>query len=68
MFFKKSFLEIKYFFIKLRKQNFKLKIFISSVSLKIKEACSLVRSLLFERIAIEEKKNYGLIRELKTQR
>lgn len=35
---------------------------------KIKEACALVRSLLIEKIAIEEKKNSELIRELKAQR
>lgn len=35
---------------------------------KIKEACSLVRSLLVERIAMEERKNSELIRELKLQR
>lgn len=35
---------------------------------KIKEACSLVRSLLIEKIAIEDKKNSELIRELKAQR
>lgn len=35
---------------------------------KIKDACSLVRSVLLEKIAIEEKKNSELIRELKAQR
>ncbi len=35
---------------------------------KIKEACSLVRSLLVEKIGMEEKKNSELIRELRAQR
>lgn len=35
---------------------------------KIKEACSLVRSVLIEKIAIEEKHNAELIKELRAQR
>lgn len=35
---------------------------------KIKEACSIVRSVLIERIAQEDKKNSNIIRELKSQR
>lgn len=35
---------------------------------KIKDACSLVRSVLIEKISIEEKKNLELIKELKAQR
>ncbi|HAG90473.1 MAG TPA: ArsR family transcriptional regulator [Bdellovibrionales bacterium] len=35
---------------------------------KIKDACSLVRSVLAEKIVLEEKKNSELIRELKAQR
>ncbi len=35
---------------------------------KIKDACALVRSLLLERIALEDKKNSELIRELRAQR
>lgn len=42
--------------------------YISLAFPKIKEACSLVRTLLIEKIAIEEKKNSELIRELKAQR
>lgn len=35
---------------------------------KIKEACSLVRSVLAERIVMEDKKNSELIKELRAQR
>lgn len=35
---------------------------------KIKEACSLVKSVLAEKIEMEEKKNSQLIKELKSQR
>jgi len=35
---------------------------------KIKDACSLVRSVLLDKIANEEKKNLEIIRELKAQR
>lgn len=35
---------------------------------KIKDACSLVKSVLIEKIANEEKKNSELIKELKNQR
>jgi len=35
---------------------------------KIKEACSLVRSVLVEKIALEEKQNADLIKKLKAQR
>lgn len=35
---------------------------------KIKDACSLVRSVLIEKIAQDEKKNSELIKELKAQR
>jgi len=35
---------------------------------KIKEACSLVRTILVEKISQEEKKNSALIKELKAQR
>jgi ArsR family transcriptional regulator, virulence genes transcriptional regulator len=35
---------------------------------KIKDACSLVRSVLIEKMAIEEKKTSELIKELKSQR
>ena len=35
---------------------------------KIKDACSLVRSVLLEKMAHEEKKNSELIKELKSQR
>ncbi len=35
---------------------------------KIKDACALVRSVLLERIALEEKHNAELIKELKAQR
>lgn len=35
---------------------------------KIKDACSLVRSVLLDKIANEEKKNSEIIRELKAQR
>ncbi|MGE0763747.1 MAG: ArsR/SmtB family transcription factor [Bdellovibrionales bacterium] len=35
---------------------------------RIKDACLLVRSVLIEKIAMEEKKNSELIRELKSQR
>lgn len=35
---------------------------------KIKEACALVRSVLIEKIAIEEKHNAELIKELRAQR
>lgn len=35
---------------------------------KIKDACSLVRSVLLEKIAIEEKQNSDLIKELRAQR
>jgi len=35
---------------------------------KIKDACSLVRSVLLEKMALEEKKNSELIKELKSQR
>lgn len=35
---------------------------------KIKEACTLVKSVLAEKIALEEKKNSELIRELRAQR
>ena len=35
---------------------------------KIKDACSLVKSLLVEKIALEEKKNSELIRELRAKR
>lgn len=35
---------------------------------KIKEACALVRSVLIEKIANEERKNSEIIRELKSQR
>jgi len=35
---------------------------------KIKDACSIVRSVLIEKIAQDEKKNSDIIRELKSQR
>lgn len=35
---------------------------------KIKDACTIVRSVLLEKIAQDEKKNLELIRELKSQR
>lgn len=35
---------------------------------KIKDACSLVKSLLIDKIALDEKKNLQIIRELKGQR
>ncbi len=35
---------------------------------KIKDACALVRSVLLEKIALEEKKNAELIKELRAQR
>ncbi len=35
---------------------------------KIKDACALVRSVLLEKIAFEEKQNSELIRELRAQR
>ena len=35
---------------------------------KIKDACALVRSVLLERIALEEKHNAELIKELRSQR
>lgn len=35
---------------------------------KVKDACSLVRSVLLEKIALEEKKNAELIKELRAQR
>lgn len=35
---------------------------------KIKDACSIVRTVLLEKIAQEEKKNLELIRELKSQK
>jgi ArsR family transcriptional regulator len=35
---------------------------------KIKDACALVRSVLVDKMAMEEKKNSELIRELKAQR
>lgn len=35
---------------------------------KIKEACSMVRSILHEKIALEEKQNAQLIKELRAQR
>jgi ArsR family transcriptional regulator, virulence genes transcriptional regulator len=35
---------------------------------KIKDACSLVRSVLLEKIALEDKHNSQLIRELRAQR
>lgn len=42
--------------------------YISLAIPKIKDACSLVRTLLVEKMAMEEKKNSELIRELKAQR
>jgi ArsR family transcriptional regulator len=42
--------------------------FMSLAIPRIKDACLLVRSLLMEKIAMEEKKNSELIRELKAQR
>jgi ArsR family transcriptional regulator, virulence genes transcriptional regulator len=35
---------------------------------KVKDACALVRSVLLEKIALEEKKNAELIKELRAQR
>lgn len=35
---------------------------------KIKDACSLVRAVLVEKIALDEKKNSEIIKELKAQR
>ena len=35
---------------------------------KIKDACALVRSVLLEKIALEEKRNAELIKELRAQR
>ena len=35
---------------------------------KIKDACALVRSVLLEKIAMEEKRNAEMIKELKAQR
>ena len=42
--------------------------YISLAIPKIKDACSLVRSVLVEKIANEEKKNSDIIKELKAQR
>lgn len=52
--------------IKSRKQG--LYQYISLAIPKIKDACSLVRSVLVEKIANEEKKNSEIIKELKAQR
>jgi DNA-binding transcriptional ArsR family regulator len=42
--------------------------YISLAVPKIKDACALVRSVLVEKMALEEKKNSELIRELRAQK